>query len=308
MKDPKRIAIVRRNGYGDLVCIAPLVACISERFPMAEITLFVEERNKALVPYLFPKHKYVSFGSGSEYLETLKTALKQSPFDLVISSKPSPFKLNNIFLGFLKSPNKMAVTQGKGWHESFITTKRPYIQEGHQALRCLQIFDPTIKAIDPAWLPRCIVKPLALNLPHPILFFSLINNREASQLTLERFAAIANKIHRKRPFSVVLSAPLQTVFSHRLEMPTHLISLSSFEGFISLLAAVDIVLSGDGGPCHIAAALQKPQIALFGKTLPEQCSPLSPHATTLYDPINVNNIDLALIENALESALTKISV
>ena len=300
--------VIRRKVKSIKLRIKVWTKVVFNQMQLREITIFVEERNKALAPYLFPKHKLISFGDGNKYFEIAKTALRQSPFDLVISGKPSPMKLNNIFLAMLKAPQKMAVTQGKGWHEKFITTKRAYNSEGHQALRCLQVFDPTIKIIDPAWLPKCTAKPLLLNLPRPILFFSLINNREACQLTLERFAAIANKIHRKRPFSVALSAPPQTLFSHRLEMPAELISLPSFDGFISLLSAVDAVLSGDGGPCHIAAALQKPQVALFGKTPLEHWSPLSPHATTFYDPVNVNNIDPDLIEEALMRVLSEIAL
>lgn len=299
----KRIAVLRRNGYGDLVCIAPLIACLEERYRDAEITLFVDERNLALTPYLFPRHKAIAFGKGNKYWQIAKTALKQQPFDLVISAKPTPMKLNNVFLGLLKASQKMAVIKGKGWHEGFITTKRPYKNEGHQALRCLQVFDPDIANIPSSWYPKCQVRPFPLNLPRPILFFSLMNNRASSQLSLERFAAIANKIYRQRPFSVILSAPPQTTFAHRLEMPAEIISTPSFDSFFSLLAGVDTVLTGDGGPCHLAAALDKPQVALFAHTPLDQWRPLSDKAICLYDQTNVNNIDPELIEEALTHTL-----
>lgn len=301
----KRIAVLRRNGYGDLICTAPLVACLKERYPGAEITLFVDERNKALVPYLFPEDKCVVIGKGNKYFQVAKTALKQAPFDIVIAAKPTPMKLNNVFLGLLKASHKMAVTKGKGWHESFITVKRPYKDEGHQALRCLQIFDPTIQEIAPSWLPACTVTPLSLHLPKPILFFSLFNNRSTSQLTLERFASIANKIYRERPFSVALSAPPETAFKDLLEMPTEIINTPSLDSFLSLLAGVDVVLTGDGGPCHLAAALDKTQVSLFAHTPLAQWKPLSQKAVCLFDETNVNNIPSELIEGALRKALFK---
>lgn len=299
----KRIAILRRNGYGDLLCIAPLVACLEERYPEVSITLFVEERNKALVPYLFPQHHHIVIPSGNKYWQIAKTALRQKPFDLVLSPNPAPMKLNNVFLGLTRAPEKIAVTQGRPWHGQFIKTKRPFNHGGHQALRSLQVFDPTITTINPAWYPTIQTRPLPLNLPKPILFFSLVNNRPASQLTLERFASIANKIYRERPFSVALSCPSNLTFTHRLEMPAEAIATPSFDTFLSLLAGVDAVLTGDGGTCHLAAALQKPQVALYAVTSFERWRPLSDKATCLIDRDNVNNIDADAIEEALTRSL-----
>lgn len=299
----KKIAVIRRNGYGDLICTAPLIACLEERYPGAEITLFVGEHNKALVPYLFPKHKYVVIPPGNKYWQVAKTALKQSSFDIVIAAKPSPMKLNNVFLALLKAKEKMAVTLGKGWHERFIKTKRVYQNEGHQALRSLKILDPSITSIPPSWFPKCVARPFPLSLPRPILFFSLINNRPGSQLTLERFAAIANRIYRERPFSVVLSCKEPVLFCHRLEMPAEAITTPSFDAFLSLLAGVDAVLTGDGGSCHLAAAIGKPQVALYATTPLEQWSPLSEKASCLFHMTDVNQIDPVLIEQALKKAL-----
>lgn len=39
------IAIIRRNGLGDLLCTVPLVHYLKETFPDASQTLFVDARN-----------------------------------------------------------------------------------------------------------------------------------------------------------------------------------------------------------------------------------------------------------------------
>ncbi len=55
---------------------------------------------------------------------------------------------------------------------------------------------------------------------------------------------------------------------------------------IGLLARADVVVSNDSGLMHIAAALDRPLIALFGSSSPERTPPLSPHAQILSTDIS----------------------
>jgi heptosyltransferase-2 len=51
---------------------------------------------------------------------------------------------------------------------------------------------------------------------------------------------------------------------------------------IALIAASSSVVSNDSGLMHVAAALSRPQVALFGSSDPRHTPPLSPHAKTLW--------------------------
>ena len=307
-----KIAILRRNGYGDLICTAPLAHCLEESFPEAEITFFIDERNQALFPYLFPHHKAVVFGRGNKYWQVVKTALKKrKEFDLVVSAKPTPMKLNNVFLGLLKSQNSMAVTNQKAWHEKLVTTPRTPPLDGHQALRCLRVFDPTIQTISPNWFPKFkkSISPFPLQLPAPVLFFSLISNRPTSQLEASRFAQIANRLYTQKTFSVAISCKNQSEafpLQELLLMPSQAVVTPSFNDYLSLLAACDLFLTADGGPCHLAACLDKPQVSLYGRTSLDQWSPLSEKALCLHDPEHIDNIDTNRIEKALLEAFSRI--
>ncbi|HUD00889.1 MAG TPA: glycosyltransferase family 9 protein, partial [Rhabdochlamydiaceae bacterium] len=60
---------------------------------------------------------------------------------------------------------------------------------------------------------------------------------------------------------------------------------------------------GDGGIMHLAAALDKPQVVLFGGTKIWEWAPLSEKAVCLSDPHNVNFIPEEIIQQALEKIL-----
>ena len=56
---------------------------------------------------------------------------------------------------------------------------------------------------------------------------------------------------------------------------------TSLEGLIALLAEARLLISNDSGTMHLAAALQPPQIALFGSTNPQWTGPNQPNARVI---------------------------
>jgi heptosyltransferase II len=62
----------------------------------------------------------------------------------------------------------------------------------------------------------------------------------------------------------------------------NLVGQTTLDDAIRIIAGADLVVSNDSGLMHIAAALGRPQIALFGSSSPEHTPPASPSARVLW--------------------------
>jgi heptosyltransferase I len=77
-------------------------------------------------------------------------------------------------------------------------------------------------------------------------------------------------------------------------------------GLIALMGRMTLLVGGDSGPTHLAAALGVPLVALFGPTDPERNGPRGPGAkVVLRDPASVTSYKRS---NSEDAGLAKISV
>jgi len=309
--NPQQIGIVRRNGLGDLLCVMPLVHLCKERFPGCQVTLFVDGRGAPLLPYLEGVDQAVVIPSSTnKYAALLKTAWahRNKKFDLLISAKPSPMKLLNLFLYALRGKNRIAYVD-EAWHSRLINQPRAYDpqEEKHQMVKSLRLLDPSFETVPPALRPRLKVTP-SFQFEERAILVSVTNNRLGSTLDADKTQRLLNRVYEKSPFKVVINCePADRARAHLLaeglKMATEIIPTSSFDTFISLIASVDAFFIGDGGIMHLAAALDKPQVVLFGGTKIWEWAPLSEKAICLSDPHNVNFIPEEIIQQALEKIL-----
>ena len=312
----KKIAVIRRNGYGDLLCAVPAITALKRLYPKAELTLFADTRNSALLPYLTCYDRAVIFrAGGNKYLEVLGTAWKyrREKFDLAFSAKPTSMKLVNLFLSLLGAKVQIAATDGE-WHSRWINHPHPSLSPAikrHQALSCLQLLYPGLESVPSDLLPKITMNgtlPELSHLPKRFIVTSVSNNRPQNRLPPERQARLLNQFCMSQGLAAVVSglpqdrSKVDAVMSG-LRCPATSVVSESLHTLLTLLSQCTIALSGDGGFMHLLAAIGRPQVVLFTTTHTEEWAPMSPQATCIRNRQGLAEISDASILAALEERL-----
>ncbi len=105
----------------------------------------------------------------------------------------------------------------------------------------------------------------------------------------DRFAALADQLARELNACIVLigagsergNAEQVMAQMNNKQAATNLAGETSMAELIGLLARCDLVVTNDTGPAHVAAALNRPTLTLFGPTNEFETAPLGLHSELL---------------------------
>lgn len=310
MREVGSIAIVRRNGFGDALCTIPLVLYCKQKWPEAKVSLFLEEKTMCLAPFLAGPDRVVSIPRGrNKYFSALRLALEERKerYDLAFSAKTSPMRLMNAFLFALGARDRFAYTDRS--LDALLVNRRVRHEETkdlHQAVQILRLIEPGFGEIPSSLYPK--LKGVERTTLHaaPTLFFSVSNNRVGCSLSFERAAFFLNQLGKTNRFcTVVNSLPQDRARAEKLvsliKGPSMVMPTERFADFLGLLNSCDAAFVGDGGACHLASALDKPLVALFGGTILSRWRPLSDKAVCFSTSSHVDTLPESDILKALSS-------
>jgi lipopolysaccharide heptosyltransferase II len=117
------------------------------------------------------------------------------------------------------------------------------------------------------------------------------NNGQSKRWPVPYWATLLDRLMGEEGVQVVLTgAPvdlpiIEAVVCRMLEQPINLAGKTSLPQLVALLHCVDLIISGDSGPIHMASALGTPIIGIYGPTNPALSGPVSPDATVLRSDI-----------------------
>jgi len=129
----------------------------------------------------------------------------------------------------------------------------------------------------------------ALGLPadaHPVIFCPGAEYGPAKRWPVQHFAALARKVGADGTAVWIVGsakdAPMGDEINRLSESTAHnLCGRTNLEQAIDLLAGARVVVSNDSGLMHVAAALDRPLVALYGSSSPGYTPPLSARAKIL---------------------------
>ena len=284
MSGSPRILLLRRDNIGDLVCTTPLIAALRERLPRAWLGALVTTYNAAVLAgnpaldevFVYEKLKHRS-GSLLSHLRTRlgqMSRLRRQNLDCVLVPAPAPqalklargLKPQRVIASPTSFPSRLhEVERVFELGRSFGLTGKP---------GALQLYADLEKR-------AALQKQLGAG---PFVAMHISARRPAQRWPLERYAALAAQLGREA--SVLLlwapgakdnprhpgddEAAAEVLRGAPAAVPVPTPDLATL---IAVLSLADRVICPDGGAMHLAAALGKPVVALFGDSPVERWRP-----------------------------------
>jgi lipopolysaccharide heptosyltransferase I len=306
-----RILVVRMGSMGDVIAALPAVASLKHSLPRSRITWAIEPRWSVLLegnPYvdstiLVDRHTMAGVRSAWR-------ALRSERFDLAVD-----------FQGLIKSALVASVARPEriiGFAAGFAReSAATWFYSNKVAIRSEHAVDRNLELAAAAGASSILrTFPLPAGAPEGALpegdfvLASPLAGWGAKQWPLENYAALAQKLRDDCGVPLVLNAP------HLMDLAGVQTHVSGIAGLIWATRKATAVVGVDSGPMHLAAALGKPGVAIFGPTDPARNGPYggsfrvlrSPSAVTTYrrtqDPdASMRDISPDQVLTALEAIL-----
>jgi heptosyltransferase-1 len=318
-----RILIMRAGAFGDILMGTPLLAALRQAYPEAHLT-WVSEHNHVQAIDANPYIDEIVSWDGAYWKRMLRhglaplwlaralafgVALRSRRYDVFVSFQPEEWPLLTLGTGartrigvfdtfrryydgshhlhYRKHYTHSYAEPGLPTHraDQYLLPLHALGIEASPSQKMSMGFTADDAAVAERWL-----RWQGLSAGERYAVFVPGTSWPTKSWPLEQYAALADDLARDHNCRIVLMggkadrAPLEEVAAR---MQTHVVTFAStltFRQSASLVSRAALLVSGDTGPMHMAAALGTPQIALFGPTA-EWYGPRGGHSLTLSRPV-----------------------
>ncbi|GAA7382945.1 lipopolysaccharide heptosyltransferase I [Helicobacter pylori] len=306
------IAIVRLSALGDIIVGAVFLAVIKECLPNAQIEWFVDERFSAILehsPYIDKLHP-IALKSTLTTFNPLKIfklfkSLRAYEYDIVIDMQG--LVKSALITQMLKAPKKVGfdyASAREGLSAFFYSQKvsiaynEPILKRNFTLLsHALNLPQKEIseglssRAKVFSYQPSLKIDALNLNQNKPKILFVLETSKVNKTYPIERFKELALALEN---FQICLLWHADEDKANALygalknQCDALLLPKLTLNEVKALLFKMDLIIGGDTGITHLAWALQKPSITLYGNTPMERFKLESPINVSLTGNSNAN--------------------
>ena len=296
----RNILIIKPSALGDVARMIPVLTALRNKYPYAKISWIVRPEFEELIKHNPALDEIIPFDKKHLLKNGLKSipniiafakSLMQRKFDLVLDAQG--LLRSGLMTHFTKAPVRIGYEKARELAWLFYNNKvdTPSIQ--HSNLDCWQIgLAAGIEDIKSEFgVP---VNPLAYNNAKAILennnisiedgFIALLCGGTAAEKIwpAENYAKLADNIYMQYKLKCVLigaGAKEEKIGNEILNFATeqnaivNLIGKSKLDEMVAILSYAKLVIGNDSGPLHIAAAIPKPVIGIYGPTNPQVVGP-----------------------------------
>jgi len=307
-----KVLVRATNWLGDAVMTLPALAQLRRSFPESFVCLMSQPglagffQTSALVDEILVYRRRER--GWPEFLSALRR-IRQMRFDLAILFQGS---FEAALLAKLAGiPTRVGyATQARSWLLTHPIAKPNLSTPRHQTLDYAQIVDVASNALSrdadhlerdqrspliPVITPTTAQQEAGARLlrehdvstserPIAMLNAGAVNSR-AKRWPADRYAGLADELTASFGARIVLvGAPAEREIAERvisgMKLPNavNLAGLTDIPTLIGLLSHADLVISNDTGSAHVAAALGRPTLTIFGPTNEFETAPSGPHA------------------------------
>lgn len=305
---PQRILLLRLERIGDLLMTMAALEAVRERAPAATIHLVVGSWNAAVADLLPWVDSYETLdaswlsrhasGNSPAALAGRAWGWRANRFDLAMNFEPDI--RSNLLTRLSGAPRRVGFRSGGG--ASLLTDAVDYDPSQHSATNLVRLVDTALPATAPQApkAPACLRVPdaardqanaLLRGMPQHAVKVGMHvgGGRAVKQWDPERFAEVAGRVSRKHKAAIVFTGtsderPLVNRTIARLppDIPfTNLAGEMALDVFAAVLEQLSLLVTGDTGPMHLAAAVRTPVVAIFGPSDPVRYGPLADRARVL---------------------------
>ena len=277
-----RILAIRLGAMGDVIHALPAVASLKHGFPHCRLTWIVETRWAPLLednPFV---DKVLAFDRHSLRGILSARRLLARGFDIAVDLQ-----------GLIKSALVAAFSRAErivGFHQSQLRERLAGLFYSHKTMaQSAHIVDRYLELAAAAGAASAVrVFPLPKGRPEgelpegPFVLANPLAGWPGKQWPLEFWAALGVRLRESLGLTLVLNVPPQE--SARRWCDGVFLHASGLPGLIDATRRAAAVAGIDSGPLHLAAALGKPGVAIFGPTDPARNGPYGGTMTVLRSP------------------------
>ncbi|MEN4558020.1 glycosyltransferase family 9 protein [Pantoea agglomerans] len=282
---PQTVVIYSTTALGDFLMNTPAIWSLKNRFPTSKFILVSSKKNKDLVSrYNWFDQIYIWDNKLANFLPLFFKLRRQKPDLSVILHAHFPYDIMSSVL----TGSKVIVRDHYGRESPLLNKYLDHYSgyfDDHTIKRKLKLIEVLGAETEQTrmHLPALNNSPTAKT-DHRRIGFQLGASKDIRRWPLASFSQLATALLERWPDTEIIvtgtaaEQPLEQEFIeslplHYRQRVTPMAGKTNLSGLISLIRTLDVLVTGDTGPLHIAVAAQTPTVSLFSTANPRYTGP-----------------------------------